>query len=662
MSAVPVISQDKCITVLDSSFNNWTPTEILSYFKTRSNVRYFAVADPAQVTRKKIDQLLLNCFDLNEETYQLNKHFDWQVNPSTDIEWQIMLHKFYYAVGLGMAYQENCDTRYAEKWMELTLTWINTVPMNFLSSDVLGRRIQNWVFAHYYFVTKTAAAEITAEFYQQFLSSVHEQITYLCNHLTPARNHRTLELYSIFLVAVVFPEFKDAKTWLNFSISELVKNIQCDFLTDGVHCELSTDYHHIVLRNFLGIKRISVLNNIALPSEIDEGIKKALNFSMHAHKPDGLIPSLSDGDTGSFLSLLEQGSEIYGCEQMRYIASQGQSGRAPAERSKVFPASGYVTLRSGWGEGKASYQDELYLIFDCGPLGAGNHGHLDLLSFEMAAFGRSLIVDPGRYTYDESGETNWRVLFRGTGYHNTVMVDGKNQTRYEFYKEKFKIRGEAPVFELKAFNTLADLDYVHGIARSYEYPVAHERKIVFLSQEYWVICDMLTATDLHDYDLLFHLSADAQNNVQSGSNHSCTWIDSPHLILAQPKNAFITNFIDSGYVSPTYGIKQVAPIVRFSQQARTCSFYTVIYPYKLTRPTLSVSFVPVSSAYGICPDMEAACLSITIDNGNIRFKDLLLFAHENTDKPLQFQQHIASGPISYIRAENQTLSASKAST
>ncbi|MEZ4764024.1 MAG: heparinase II/III family protein [Calditrichia bacterium] len=54
-------------------------------------------------------------------------------------------------------------------------------------------------------------------------------------------------------------------------------------------------------------------------------------------------------------------------------------------------------MRSGWGERK-SFTDERYLMFDCGPLGEGNHGHIDFLSFEMAAFGRSLIVDPGRYT------------------------------------------------------------------------------------------------------------------------------------------------------------------------------------------------------------------------------------------------------------------------
>jgi hypothetical protein len=472
MSAVPIIDSPCRIGALKAPFNIWTASELLAYFQSRKGIAYFAIANEPEITREKIDGILSNNFNLNEESYPLPDRLDWLNNPSTDIEWAIMLHKFYYAVGLGIAFKETGDRRYADKWVELTSSWIATVPMDFLPSDVAGRRIQNWVFAHYYFVGECPTEAVTPEFYVQFLASIHQQTSHLCQNLTPARNHRTLELYTIFLVAVVFPELTDADTWLQFSIAELTKNAQTDLLDDGVHCELSTDYHHIVLRNFLAVKRLAVLNNINLPSQLDNSIKKALEFSMYVHKPDGIIPSLSDGDIGSFLSLLEQGHEFYGDEEMLYVATKGRQGIPPKYRSKAFPSGGYYILRSGWGNDKkpstegegwvrggqnrelanscpphpnqeetltawdtsGSYEDERYLVFDCGDLGAGNHGHLDLLSFEMAAYGQSLIVDPGRYTYDESGETNWRVLFRGTSYHNTVLVDGLNQARYEFHK------------------------------------------------------------------------------------------------------------------------------------------------------------------------------------------------------------------------------------
>ncbi len=651
MNAVPIIEQTRLVNVLAVSFNSWSPSEILNYFKTRNNVRYFPVADNTQVTREKIDKVLLNCFDFNDETYQLNNHFDWQVNPSSDVEWHIMLHKFYYAVGLGMAFADSGDARYAEKWMALVSTWIESVPISFLSSDVTGRRIQNWIFAHYYFVSANPNVFITPEFYQQFLASLHEQVSYLCDHLTPSRNHRTLELYSIFLAAVVFPELKEASDWLTFAKQELLKNIQNDFLSDGVHCELSTDYHHIVLRNFLGIKKLAVLNNIKLPTGIDDGIKKALEFSMYVHKPDGIIPSLSDGDNGCFLNLLEQGYEFYGCQQLQFVASKGKQGITPLQRSKAFHEGGYYILRSGWGEGSDRFEDERYLIFDCGPLGAGNHGHLDLLSFEMAAYGQSLIVDPGRYTYDESGDTNWRVLFRGTSYHNTVLVNSKNQTRYEFYNHKFKIRGDAPDFELKAFMTSPGLDYVHGIAKSHEYPVTHERKILFLNSEYWVICDVLTATDVHGYDLLFHLSAAAQNQVNVTADSHCVYVDAPNLIVAQPANLSTSLSIEAGYVSNTYGVKESAPILKFSQRAGECCFYSVLYPYKQERPKLSVRSTPVRTADDICNDNIAGCLAINIEKDGQSYKDLVFFSHQEGDKSRQFNRYAVVDPVCFVRED-----------
>ena len=542
-----------------------------------------------------------------------------------------MLHKFYYAVGLSLAFHDTGDDRYVRKWMELTESWMESVPVDFLSSDVTGRRVQNWIFAHYYFVTLSRSEIITPEFYGRFLESIHEQVEYLCGHLTPARNHRTLELYTIFLAAVVFPEFEKADDWLRFSKDELLENIRTDFLADGVHCELSTDYHHIVLRNFLAVKKLAVLNAIPLPTLIDESIIKALEFSLYVHKPDGTIPSLSDGDTGNFRGLLAQGYEFYGCESMRYGATQGKEGMAPPARSKAFAAGGYYILRSGWGEQEEPYEDERYLVFDCGALGQGNHGHLDLLSFEMAAYGRSLIVDPGRYTYDEAGEINWRVLFRSTRYHNTVVVDNKNQTRYEFHKKKFKISGPAPGFELKAFVSQPGFDYLHGIASSHEYPVVHERKMLFVKGEYWLICDILRAEEKHRYDLLFHLSASAFQRVKLGYESNCIVVNSPNLLMMHPAAHSITAGIEDGYVSARYGEKQPAPIINFSHEGSNYCFYTVLYPYKQAKPDIEIITLPV-------PDQLAnnflgkKRLQIRTGKQGLRYSDAIVILNQDKNR------------------------------
>ena len=621
--------------------------EILSYFRARTGVEYFAVVDEEHVTKKKIDDVLAQRFTFNSESHQLPMPFDWQFNPSADLEWLILLHKFYYGAGLGAAYLETREPRYAEKWIELTWSWIKTMPLDFLPSDVAGRRIQNWIFAHYYFVGCKPAAPIPAEFNLEFLDSIARQVNYLCDHLTPARNHRTLELAAVFLAAAVFPEFRDAERWLDLAKRELLANIQADHLPDGVHCEQSTDYHHLVLKNYLWVRRLAKLNHIALPVAMDDLMRKALEFAVYVHRPDGAIPSLSDGDSRSFLDLLAQGYELYGDEAMLYVATRGQQGTAPAQRSKGFADGGYYILRSGWGDGTEAYQDERYLIFDCGPLGRGNHGHFDLLSFEMAAYGRSLIVDPGRYTYDESGEENWRVRFRGTAYHNTVQVDGLNQTRYEFKNTKFRITGPEPAWQLCEWQNGAGYDYLRGLARSHEYDAVHERRIFFCAPEYWIVSDLLRAPAPHVYDLRFHLGADANDRVAVDRGKTTLAVDSPQLVLAQPRDGRIGLAVEAGFVSPSYGVKHGAPVLRFTQRGRTAVFNSVLYPYKSAKPRLAVESLPVWRAGELCAD--AVALHVQIDQGGRRFDDYYLSVDPALAGGCAFGPFTFDGSMLFIR-------------
>lgn len=568
------------------------PAELLACFRTRTNVHYFAVPDENEVRRDKIDSIVEGRFEFVGESHYLPPGFDWKRNPSTDVEWLILLHKFYYAVGLGLAHEETRDPKYARTWVDLTSAWIDSTPVDFFSSDVAARRIQNWIFAHYYFITLNEVADVTPTFYARFLCSLHEQVSYLTTHLTPARNHRTLELWAIFLTAVVFPEFRESREWLGFSRAELLRNMQTDLLPDGVQCELSTDYHHLVLRNYLAARRLAAINAIKMPPEMDPLIQKALDFAKWSHTPEGIVPALSDGDRADYRGLLQEGYALYGDRELLYAGSGGRQGIMPAESARAFPASGYYVMRSGWRD-----KDERYLIFDCGPIGAGNHGHLDALNFEMAAYGRSLVVDPGRCTYNESEPFNWRVLFRSTAYHNTAVVDGRNQTRYEPGARKFKIRGPAPDCEVRDFLNTPEFDYIDASAQSHEYPVLHRRRIFFVRPDYWLILDDLEASEEHTYDLLFHLSAEAQGRLRGDGQR----LNAPHLAILQDAQGAALS-IDQGYVSATYGQREAAPIVRYTRRGCEARFCTLLYPFETHPPELRLQ--PVEYGYRVHIDSK----------------------------------------------------------
>jgi hypothetical protein len=54
------------------------------------------------------------------------------------------------------------------------------------------------------------------------------------------------------------------------------------------------------------------------------------------------------------------------------------------------------------------------------------HGHADLLAIEFTCEGNDILVDSGTYQYNK---TPLRKYFRGTTAHNTVRLDGQDQSR-----------------------------------------------------------------------------------------------------------------------------------------------------------------------------------------------------------------------------------------
>lgn len=633
---------------LEAPYASLPSAELLRHFQSRTTVRYLPLSRGTPMHVERAEKILTHEFDFNNEVYQLPKNFDWKANPSRDIEWLILLHKFYYAKDLAGAYDYTGDEKYTHKWMDLVSSWIRNVPDGFINSHVTGRRLQLWLLAYHYFVPEKRSASVTPAFLLEFFRSVHSQTLYLCEHLTPEGNHRTIELYSIFLVAVVFHELKESARLLDFAKQELLKNLEQDLLEDGVHRELSTDYHHTVLKNHLRVRTLAVLNGIGLSPRFDEMMNKALDFSMYVHKPDGLIPAINDGDSNSYLSLLRKAYSYYPNEQLLYVASKGEEGTPPCERSKGFSDSGYYVLRGSWTH--QPYEDGLYLLFDCGPLGFGSHGHYDLLSFEAAAYGHSLIVDPGRYTYsDESADgIQWRRMFKSTAYHNTVVVDGKDQIPYR----RMKPVGPEPRAHVKTFATADGFDFVQAQAFSPEYPVVHERTVFFAVPEYWVVTDRLYGEGHHTYDLYFHLAPRALGRTALRSGVISTWVDSPNLLLAQPRSPHVQTALDMGFVSLQYGVKQEAPIVKFTQKAdATASFHTLLYPYCKQPPILDIESVPVRDRDAHCSRAQGTALKITVRSETEQYSDYLFLAHEQPLREFAFDDIVCRSRMLFLRKD-----------
>lgn len=562
---------------------------LLAHFRGPRPVQLDLVVDEDECTPEKLAGVMQGRFTFNGETHALPEPLDWLHNPSRDVEWHILLHKAYYAPGLARQFQASGDPALVQRWAALLEGWMQQVPPGFIAADVTGRRVQNWLYSLHGFLAHGQAHQASVEptFLGRLLQSLHEQVEHLCHHLTAKRNHRTLELYAIFLAGVALPEMRRAAHWRHFALQETAANLQADLLPDGVHCELSTDYHHLALRNWLHVRRLAVRHGVALPAGMDAALQRALRFSLHVHAPGGMVPSFSDGDARSWLPLLAEGAALFGDEQLRWGASQGRQGRPPAQEAVHFADSGYAVLRSSWGQDAQGFGAAQHLVFDCGPLGEGNHGHFDCLSFELACGPTALVVDPGRCTYSEAGETNWRVHFRGTAAHNTVCVDGVHQTAYRprpvpagtrhgSGSVRHKVSGPGPEAQLRRALQAPGFALLHGVARSHAYDAVHERLLLRVDA-LWIVSDRLHAPTPHRYTLNFQLNVAAEGATRL--SQGAHWrLDSPGLVMLQPQREGVHATLGRGWVSPRYGEKHAAPALRAHAEGPDAAFDTVLLP------------------------------------------------------------------------------------
>ncbi|MCP5144501.1 MAG: alginate lyase family protein [Gammaproteobacteria bacterium] len=523
-------------------------------------------------------------FTFAGQTHDLGWPVDWLNNPADDIEWHILLHKFYFAPGLARRYWETGDEQLPTLFEALVSSWIAQTPVDHIAADVSARRVQNLAYAWYLF--RQHGATFSCGFISRLHASIKQQVAHVIADMAPERNHRTLELYAVLVAGLAFDDIDAAGYWRQLAVQGLIDNIDIDLLVDGVHCELATDYHHIVLRSYLMFLRLGKANGLKIPSASYRKVERALDFAMHIHRPDGAIPALSDSDSRDYRELLSWGALLFGRQDLLFAATGGRRGTPPATRNCWFSTGGYAVLRSAW-KSDESYADARYLVFDCGPVGAGNHGHLDALSIEVAAYGKPLVVDPGRYTYHEGGHYNWRAHFRGTAAHNTVQVDGLEQAVYRFKGKRMKIGWPLPRTSMVTALLDGDVPYLHGRTVSPNYLAVHDREIWFPDSRYWVLHDRMTSDAVHDYTHRLQLMPEAQGNFALRAHGNATEIAVPQLSIVTL--AAIDNVtIEQGAVSTLYGIKQAAPRIAVSASGDTLDFFTLLIPWRDRPPGIEV--------------------------------------------------------------------------
>lgn len=382
---------------------------------------------------------------------------DFSVTGDAKFVWEPSRH--HQLVVLGRAYRASGDRRFAEALVEQLGSWLDQSPygrgMNWRSPLELAIRLINWTWA---LDLIRESGLLAGELQVRVVRAVQLQlrdITRKYSRGSSANNHKIGEAAGVYVASAYFPGLDRGGAWRRESRQILIDEIAAQTHPDGANREQALGYHLFVLQFFLAAGMVGRWIGEEFPSAYWSSVERMLGFVAALAEGGRELPMLGDADDGYVLDLggvrgdhrglLSVGAALFARGDLRAGAEEeaepvrwllGRAGMARFDgaaapgadaplRSRAFPDCGLYLLQCG----RRGTRERVSVLFDCGDLGFGAlaaHGHADALGFTLRAFGVDVLVDPG--TYDYFTFPSWREYFRSTRAHNTVVVDGLDQS------------------------------------------------------------------------------------------------------------------------------------------------------------------------------------------------------------------------------------------
>ncbi|MDX3523358.1 alginate lyase family protein [Streptomyces scabiei] len=368
--------------------------------------------------------------------------------------WELSRHQ--YLTVLAAAYAVTGDERYAERVAaHLRSWWSANAPLrgvHWTSGIELGIRLLSWVWARRLLDGWPGAAGLFEDNPVARRQIWHHQrwLAAFPSRGSSANNHVIAEAAGQFAASCAFDWFPASGRWRAEALRSLERQLRANTFPSGLNRELATEYHGLVLE--LGLAAVAEADAAGVP--VPASVRLVLlrmTDALAAVVDDRLRPPRQgDADDGYGLvvdgagtdrwgSLLATGEAVFGrldwwpavtgtdvrtpllAALVRPYPAKGAPAVArPASRPDRFADAGLTILRGPEG---------IWCRCDGGPhgfLSIAAHAHADALSLEVRHDGVDVLADPGTYCYH--GQPEWRRYFRSTLGHNTLELDGTDQS------------------------------------------------------------------------------------------------------------------------------------------------------------------------------------------------------------------------------------------
>jgi hypothetical protein len=500
---------------------------------------------------------------------------------NADIKYPWELARSQHWVTLAQAWQLSRDSRFACEIAFQLDDFVEANPVgigvNWTCTMDVAIRAANWCLA---LALVLDCSALDDAFWRRAFTALYDHATFIFanleNKYEVTSNHYLSNVVGLHLLASEFSDLKRGAEWQRWCREALETEINVQVHEEGTDFESAVPYHRLVTELFLASARLARLLGQPLSAAYETKLVRMIDFAAAVTRPDGRMPVIGDADDGRLhifsnlgcwdrqdcRHLLAPGALLFGRPDL--LAHAGPTavweaawwGFDPADATtevapasdvtRLFPALGLVVARCGLH----------YLAITNGAVGTrgfGNHKHNELLSFEYHCNGVPVIVDPGSYVY--TSDFAARNLFRGTAYHNTVMVDGveQNELNPEWIFRLFEKANP----EHLTFANEGECAHYRGRHSGYsrlESPVVHQRDFVFnLRTAALRIEDILDGEGTHDLLWHFHCAPGVIVAAQTANRLTLRAPDGKSFDLTFDSQLNVA-VVDAWY-SPSYGVR-----------------------------------------------------------------------------------------------------------
>jgi len=575
----------------------------------------------------------------------------WATNPVNDNEYIWGLNCMPHWVPLLRAFSLTGEGTYAQKVVDELRNWLASCLRPSLVSCHRFDRADPWraveagirmddswplVLTHL-----LGTKFLDPYFLAQYAISIfeHGEVLY---HISPqlnpnaAHNHYLVENLGLLTLSCLFPEFSEAEKWKAHAVRELERCAAAQITEEGGHIEGCPHYHNICMRLFVRALSVAKSNGSEFSREFGSKIEKGIDYSIHALRPSGTgVPwGDSDADNEEAIHAALNGLRLFhnpsylrivvrccGVEAVRRRFIEGiwedsspipmlaLIDKAAASADEItLPFESWqkslnqVMLRTRWS------RDALSIFFACRSPVNNAQAHIDPMGFDFTAYGRPLIVDPGRFTYREGAD---RREFKSAAWHNTLVINGRGPFEYI---RSWEYGPQKPGYVLTVHQIPG---CKAAIARHNNYePAIHFRAVAIIAEDALLVMDWIEGLSPGDLlQMYYHLDS---THVDIDEKTVCVETrdkgNTNVLIVPSPE---LTGELLPGRISDVMDISRPSTrlcLTASRSEETTRAFATVIAPWSVSsrRPSVSAPQI-VRETDGLCCEFQLNETSIRLN-------------------------------------------------